>query len=556
MRHPLSFFRSFWKAFRPIQSVSSALLLFTCLMFWNTQAFADEQARAVRLSYVQGAVQIMFGDQTQFQQAYANMPLPEGSRLQTGNDGRAELQMEDGSIARLTPNSSLLLSQLRTDSSGQRISEIEFLSGLGYFELQPQSNTSQSSIVYQQNRIVASSLAVFRINADNPPGDLEVLSGDLHLAGAGDFSVDAHANEQVRFDSGNGSGYYLAQGVSEESWDQWNSDRDNTLNKEAEQQTAATASAEDRNNPAWNDLDAYGNWYDVDGYGQVWSPYGAGSNWDPYGYGYWAWYPGSGYQWVSRYNWGYLPYRCGAWNYFNDFGWGWIPGGCGGNYLGGSIVVWNTPPGYNLPLKPITGHPPRPLPITARIVPVDRGGPVRYRPQPIYGVGGVSRPVTIAGRPAQPLPPIRLGNGFTSHSGDGSPIVIGQSGLPRPDHPVRITPVEPQGGGGSWSIVSPQPSHGLRPGQDNGQPRGVSPVQPPRPVISAPRPIIMQPSPRSPSELVAPPQHITPIQPSAPRMMPAPAPSVPYMAPMPSTPHIQSAPIQHSAPPPAGRPGK
>lgn len=574
MKHPVSCFRLLSK-FVPIRFVSVALLLLSCLVFWSERSLADEQSRAVRLSYVHGTVRILMGDQTEFQKAYANMPIIEGSRLQAGNDGRAELQFEDGSVARLTPNSSLAVTQLRTDSDGLKTSELEFLGGLAYFELQPQSNSSQTSVVYQQNRITATTFAIFRVNADNPPGELGVLSGDLHLAGGSGFTVDAHSDEQVRFDAGNAAGYYLSQGLSRESWDQWNNDRDSSLNKEAERQTAATASTSDPNNPAWSDLDAYGNWYDVDGYGQVWTPAGAGSDWDPYGSGYWAMYPGYGYTWVSAYPWGYLPYRCGAWNYFNNFGWGWIPGGCGSGFIGTSIVVWNTPPGWIYPRRPIINPPVGVVAGTREIVPVQRGGVSRYKPQPIYGAGGVARPVTIGGRSVNPLPPIRISNGFNGTTGnrtDGT-VVVGRTGITRPDRPVAITPGPGQSGSSTWNTVRPQPGGGIRPGQGSGNteiprmgsPVVTAPVQHPQPVSPMPRtvapPIRITPPQQSapapsapriaPAPVIAPPR-IT-IQPpsSAPRMSsPAPAPRM--EAPRMSAPAPSAAP--RSAPAPSGRP--
>src|SRR5690349_10726318 len=55
-------------------------------------------ARAVRLSYVAGEVHLYQGDQQVGDQAVANTPLFEGARIDTGNDGRAEVQFEDGSV--------------------------------------------------------------------------------------------------------------------------------------------------------------------------------------------------------------------------------------------------------------------------------------------------------------------------------------------------------------------------------------------------------------------------------------------------------------------------
>lgn len=83
----------------------------------TTLAWADDApqpaARAIRLSSVDGQVQLSQGTQLLANPAVVNTPLFEGSLLTTGDDGRAEIQFEDGSVARLSPNSSMTLAVLR-----------------------------------------------------------------------------------------------------------------------------------------------------------------------------------------------------------------------------------------------------------------------------------------------------------------------------------------------------------------------------------------------------------------------------------------------------------
>ena len=100
-------------------------------------ALADESAQAVsaaRLSSVDGQVQISQGNQVIADRAVANAPLFEGTRVATGDDGRAEIQLEDGSMARLSPNSSLTLTVLRGPGgtgNSEGDSEIVLNTGLG-----------------------------------------------------------------------------------------------------------------------------------------------------------------------------------------------------------------------------------------------------------------------------------------------------------------------------------------------------------------------------------------------------------------------------------------
>ena len=77
-----------------------------------------QNVRVVRLSDVEGTVQIVRNNQTEFSHAVMNMPLTEGTQIETGPDGRAEIEFEDGSVTRITPNSSLTLAKLSTSSTG------------------------------------------------------------------------------------------------------------------------------------------------------------------------------------------------------------------------------------------------------------------------------------------------------------------------------------------------------------------------------------------------------------------------------------------------------
>src|SRR5271165_2670287 len=115
-------------------------VLLVLLLSGAVYARADDQIRAVRLSNVVGSVQILAGTETQFSQAYPNMPLMQGSTLKTGEDGRAEIQLEDGSMIRLTPNSSAAMTVLGRDAQGNSKTEVDLLTGLSYVEMKGTAN--------------------------------------------------------------------------------------------------------------------------------------------------------------------------------------------------------------------------------------------------------------------------------------------------------------------------------------------------------------------------------------------------------------------------------
>jgi len=343
-----------------------AICGFLLLLLLSAAAYAraDDQIRAVRLSNVVGSVQILSGTETEFSQAYPNMPLMQGSTLKTGEDGRAEIQLEDGSVVRMTPNSSVAMTVLARDPAGKTKTEVDLLTGLTYVEMKGTAN--QLFVVhFNGNEVISPAPVTFRVSLDASPVEFAVLDGSAHLSKGTDYAVDVHMNETVRFDQGDTARYLLAQGIDADTWDQWNVDRDQVTSQMAAQETREAVGSGNAGAAGMSDLNYYGNWYASNDGSSFWVPDGAGAGWDPYGSGYWGYYGQTGgYVWISGYPWGWLPYRCGTWNYFNSFnGWGWSPGaGCwnGNNWYGGG-VIGNVPPRYHRLPRPNPVHPVQPV---------------------------------------------------------------------------------------------------------------------------------------------------------------------------------------------------
>jgi ferric-dicitrate binding protein FerR (iron transport regulator) len=401
----------------------------------GTQQGTGQPARAVRLSFVDGQVKLAQRNQVLASQAVANTPLFEGMQLTTADNGKAEIQFEDGSVVRIAPDSMLTLQVLR-GAGTEADAEIRLNSGLAYFEFQGGGQAGEMSVHFGTSWATTSGFTVLRVAMDAPPGSLAVFSGNVHLqrvnpASPASAAVDLHGGESVALDPADPTQFTLAESIEPNSWDAWNSDRDQALTAEAAAQTGAPENLGETQNPAWNDLDASGSWYDVPGQGYVWSPYeAANADFDPYGNGEWMYTPAYGYVWASGYSWGYMPYQCGAWNFYNGFGWGWAPG------MGGCRPWWGLGfyGGPNIGFAPIGYRPaPRPLP------PHGPGGPIGHRPIPVVPVnrhtalGNTSFPardknahVTIAGstvEPLHPLPsrPVYSHEGFTSESNRTTP---------------------------------------------------------------------------------------------------------------------------------------
>lgn len=385
---------------------------------------SDGNARAARLSSVDGQVQVVVDGQVIADPAYVNLPLFEGSQVVTRNDGRAEIETDDGNIIRVTPNSTVTLTAL-AGTQGDTKTEVVVNAGQVYFELQPSTEDRRVRMDFGATSVVPSAFSVVRVNYDTDPGVMAVFSGQVHVTRGDNMTVDAHGGETLSLDPSDPSAYNLTDTIQPDSWDQWNSDRDNAVMADESAKTPASAQLSGDEATGASDLDANGNWYDVPGQGYVWSPYdaqGAGENWDPYGYGYWTSYPGAGYVWVSGYNWGYAPYNCGSWNFYGGFGWGWNPrGGCNPwwRHRRWMANVGNGPGDYRLPVRPrgvthavpvqhvvATGHPLPPRKPILKPILVDRrpssgvNAYLGFHPgQPMLAGGQLISPVkTIAAR--------------------------------------------------------------------------------------------------------------------------------------------------------------
>ncbi len=383
----------------------------------------QSQVRAVRISDVEGQVQVFSGDQIAFDQAMPNMPAVEGMRFVTGDNGRLEIEFEDGSVARVTPDSSIRLTQLRRNADGSTVSQIDALTGLSYYELNDRAG--QYSVHFGADTATPLQNAVFRVALDAAPLKLAVMHGGVHVEDGQGLALDVHPSQTFQTDPQQPAEFTVAQNITADSWDQWNSDRDQSLARLETSETTARASSGNPDNPAWSDLDYYGNWYDLPGYGQVWSPAGVSAAWDPFGSGAWGYYPGMGYSWISGYPWGWWPYHCGAWDFLDGYGWIWVPGNCGYGFYGPGwypySTVWNVPKGYVPPPRPHGApihRPGQPRPVT--LVTVNRGpqftAPFRFE----NGVKPEPRPLSLNGKSVQPIEagihPLErgpMGEGFT-----------------------------------------------------------------------------------------------------------------------------------------------
>jgi hypothetical protein len=276
-------------------------------------------ARIVRLSYVQGDVQISSSDNSGWQKAIVNTPLREGTTLATG-DGRAEVEFESGATAWISANTVLQLSQLALED-GAKLSQLNVTQGTATFYVNPGRHDSFVVRAGQLQMRVADS-SRFRLDVFEDGASVSVLRGKL--------DVDVHGNiQQVTKDRTLGFRYDTPSDVSldrsptADAWDRWVAQRADALESE---RGDAYQYARTPISYGMADLSYYGGWQTLAGYGNVWQPWGTGLGWSPFSLGYWSNFGPWGFTWVSFEPWGWLPYHYGGWVFSPFYGWVWAPG--------------------------------------------------------------------------------------------------------------------------------------------------------------------------------------------------------------------------------------
>jgi hypothetical protein len=326
-----------------------------CALF-ALPAAAESQARIVRLSDVQGGVQIDKNTGLGFENAFLNLPIVQGTQLRTRGTGRAEIEFEDGSTLRVTPNTTVEFSTLGLNDAGKRFSTVNLAEGRAYVDWLGKSG-DKLTLNFSQEKVELTQAAHFRVEASSSAVQVASFKNQVEVVGpSGTVRIDK--NKMVSFDVSDNDRSTVAKSLQADPYDEW------------DKQSVDYHDQYARNNSTpygygYSDLSYYGGYTNLPGYGMLWQPYFAGVGWNPFMDGAWSWYPGMGYMWASAYPWGWMPYNYGNWVYASGLGWGWQPGGWNG-WRGGIHYV-GAAADFRGPVEPKG---------TVTTVVVGRGGPV------------------------------------------------------------------------------------------------------------------------------------------------------------------------------------
>jgi uncharacterized protein DUF6600/FecR-like protein len=282
-----------------------------------SSAQVDISPGVARISLIQGDVATQRGDTGDWAAAALNQPLVGGDRISTGDNSKAEAQLDHANILRLGDNSQAKIATLERVQNQRAQIQVQIWQGLAYYTIFKDSE-AEVEMDTPNAAIRPTSDGVYRVEVTGFETQVIVRAGAVDMTTPqGSTRVEMGQGATV-LGTTDEAGNVLGSAPAMDSWDSWNIDRDGVI----------------RNAQSWNytnryyvgseDLDVYGHWVNVADYGRVWSPT-VGGGWSPYRAGRWIWEPYWGWTWVSHEPWGWTPYHYGRWFLYGK-SWMWWPG--------------------------------------------------------------------------------------------------------------------------------------------------------------------------------------------------------------------------------------
>ncbi len=276
------------------------------------QQQATTQPGVARVSWIRGDVSTQRGDNGEWTAAIVNTPISQGDRVSTGDQSRAEMQLDYADTLRMSDRVTVKIATLTRSQILLQVGE-----GLVTYKINPGAEAS-SEIDTPNSSIRPLGEGEYRILVNSDAETQVVIRRGAAEISTPQGSTRVEAGQMITIAGTDDPQYKVAQAPSRDDWDSWNADRDRVFaNSEGPRRT-------NRYYTGSQDLDPYGRWTTVPDYGQVWVP-NVAAGWAPYRAGRWVWQPYFGWTWVSYEPWGWAPYHYGRWLPYGA-GWAWWPG--------------------------------------------------------------------------------------------------------------------------------------------------------------------------------------------------------------------------------------
>ena len=183
---------------------------------------AYSYVRIVRLSFVEGDVQVTLPGRVQPTRGLLHLPLEHGAVVETP-DGVAVVEFEDEALARLAPHTRLHLEELLLLDNGERVTQLFLERGTGTFNVRLRRGDS-FEVVTPYFQLTVPRKARFRVDVGAEGGRVRVFKGKVTVAEGANL-VQVSKKQMFELDSAQGE-YRLVRDQEWDQWDEWNDYRD------------------------------------------------------------------------------------------------------------------------------------------------------------------------------------------------------------------------------------------------------------------------------------------------------------------------------------------
>ena len=177
------------------------------------------KVRIVRLSLVKGEVQMDRAVGRGMEMAIANLPVVEGSLLETAM-GAAEVELEDNSSLRVGPHSAVDFPKLERMPGGATVSWVRVLRGTAYVSLFKTAAGNDFTLIFGGQTLELPAGSHIRLQMGAGEAKLAVLGGELQIQGQSGV-LQVPKKKTVTFKSAAAGDPTIDNHVTTEPLDEW-----------------------------------------------------------------------------------------------------------------------------------------------------------------------------------------------------------------------------------------------------------------------------------------------------------------------------------------------
>src|SRR6266566_6071159 len=184
-----------------------------------SSAQVDISPGVARISLIQGDVSTQRGDTGDWAAAALNQPLVGGDRISTGDNSRAELQLDHANVLRLGNNSQVKIATVERVQNQRAQIQVRIGQGLAYYTIFKDSEAEVEIDTPNAAIRPTSKDGVYRIEVNGFETQVIVRAGAVDMATPqGSTRVDVGQAETIRGTTDD-AGNVLGGAPSKDSWD-------------------------------------------------------------------------------------------------------------------------------------------------------------------------------------------------------------------------------------------------------------------------------------------------------------------------------------------------